>query len=589
MSDDLYIYEQDLSHNKELEALFRKKINIWANAIQHHPMRDLGDKIEICSIWYKPTYPIRLLSQYESRLKGTNYQPYTDQTIPERTYFSLDDVDSWKIVLPEVDEFKDDTTRYVVSGSQHVEGCFKCSATGKITCPKCSGRRKITCPECGGAGRKRCSPCGGRGQVPRSKSVPKQVWVPEQYDSDGELVGNTGVYKTRYETVTVQEPCGNCSGRGSVRCSNCEGTGKVVCPKCSGAGKITCPVCRGAKYLMHYFYVKRILAYSDKGKNIVHETIYDNFPEFLAYTDEFERESIYKNCEDRIEQGHLPEGNHLNEFIDDFLQQSRDEKADDQVMLFQQIEIDRIDTWELNYSFEGKKYTMAFTGSDYEIIPGLSPIYEVAFDYLRKGVQAGRSYRYFHALRQLSKSKKIDVFELREQLEDARHRLRRKINQGYNLGSLLGLFVALLFGGFIAFSYFNEVNYVFKYAGFINRESFWLYKYHAWSMTGSYLILALLGYGISMNILSEAKRVIPFAILRTVTGFGLTMIVSAFLLVLLGLLNVTGITILIPLLVWIVKWVAILLWLAITLVLGIVVYAAMLVWMLIQWLWGLVF
>ncbi len=589
MSDDPYIYEQDLIQNKELQALFRQKINVWANSIPHHPFRDLGDKIEINSIWYKPTYPIRLLSQYESRSKEKSYQPYSNEAIPERSYFSLDDVDSWKIILPEVDEFINDTTQYVVSGSQYIEGCFKCSATGKITCPKCDGQRKVTCPECSGRGRKRCSPCDGSGKIPRSKTVTKTVWVPPSYDSNGNQIGNTGINRTEYDTVTVYESCSNCGGRGSVQCSNCNGSGKVVCPKCRGAGQITCPICLGAKYLMHFYYVERSLEYSDKNNNIVHATIYENLPEFLAYTSEFERESIYKVCEDKIEKGHLPEGNHLNPFIDDFLQRSWNEKAYNQVMLFQQLEIDRIDTWELNYSFKGKQYTMAFTGSDYEIIPGLSPIYEVAFDYLKKGVKAARSYRYFHALKQLSKSRKIDVFELREQLEDARYRLRRKINQGYNLGGLLGLFVALLLGGFISYAYFNEVNFVFKYAGFINRESFWLYKYHAWSMTGSYLVLSILGYKLSKNFLSEAKRVIPLAILRTITGFLLTILVSAIFILLLGLLNVTGITIIVPLLVWTIKWIGIIAYMLVTLILGLIIYVFIFLWVVIKWLWGLVF
>ncbi len=586
---DPYIYDRDVSQNKELKALLRQKINVWANSLPHHPYRDLGDKIEINSVWYKPSYPIRLLSQYESRIKGEDYQPYKDEPVPDRVFFSLDDFNYWNIDLPEVDSFKNDTRKYIVNGSQYVQGCFKCGASGKITCPKCSGQRQVTCPECSGGGRKRCSPCSGRGTIPKSKTVTKTVWVPPSYDSAGNKIGNTGMNRTETGSVTVNETCGNCSGRGSVKCSNCAGTGKVVCPKCRGAGQITCPVCRGAKYLMHYYYIERTLQFSEKKNCIVHETIYDNLPEFLAYTDDFERETIHTICEDQIAQGHLPEGNHLNSFIDNFLQQSQDDIHDNQVMLFQQLEIDRIDTWELNYSFEGKQYTMAFTGSDYEIIPGLSPIYEVAFNYLEKGVKAARFYRYFNALRQLSKSDRIDIFELREQLEDARSKVRRKINQSYKLGSLIGFLLALFFGGFLAYAYFSEVNYVFKYAGFINREGFWLYKYHAWTMTGAYMFLSLLAYKLSENYLSEAKKVIPLAILRTLTGLLLTILASFVFLVFLGLLNVTGITVLLPLLVWMVKWIAIIAFAAITFVLGVILYVFILIWSVIKWLFGLVF
>ena len=94
-----YLYQEDISDDEVIQRFLRKKINSWANSIPHHPFQDLGDHISIESVWKKPAYPIRLLSQYEARTKDEAYKPYYDQEVSERVYFSLNDFNSWDITL----------------------------------------------------------------------------------------------------------------------------------------------------------------------------------------------------------------------------------------------------------------------------------------------------------------------------------------------------------------------------------------------------------------------------------------------------------------------------------------------------------
>ena len=45
--------------------------------------RNLGDKIQVNELWYKPAYPLTFRTQYETRAKDKNFAPYTGQNIPE--------------------------------------------------------------------------------------------------------------------------------------------------------------------------------------------------------------------------------------------------------------------------------------------------------------------------------------------------------------------------------------------------------------------------------------------------------------------------------------------------------------------------
>lgn len=160
-----YIYEKDASKDEQLIKDIRQKINNWGNNIPHHDFQNLGDKIEVLSLWYKPSYPIRFSSQFESRFKGEDYQPYNGDSIPTRKYYSLDDLKSWDItLLPEVEQFAENESICYVQGSQYVENCHTCYGHGVVTCPKCKGHKKIKCPRCKGRGKNNCHNCGGAGE-----------------------------------------------------------------------------------------------------------------------------------------------------------------------------------------------------------------------------------------------------------------------------------------------------------------------------------------------------------------------------------------------------------------------------------------
>jgi hypothetical protein len=604
-----YPQEINVSEDNKLENALRQKINIWANAIPHHPYRDLGDKISIKSIWYKPAYPIRLRSQYEERTKKKGHEPFTNQEIPPRKLYELSDFKSWDIALSKVDDFIDDTNDFYVNGSQHVADCHTCDAKGWITCVQCHGVGKVTCPTCTGSGEVKChtcsgrgdnycTSCGGKGHKDKQISRTKQVRVPEQisYDSDGDSYVSREAYyrdETYYETVkerctncrgTGRTKCTTCSGTGKLTCKRCKGQGKITCPKCSGSGRNTCPTCNGHQKLMHHFYIERKLEYSVKGTCIIHSDVYNKFPQYLNEYNEYESYNIFSNKEDVIQKDQLPDESGLNGFINEYIQEAENETTNSNCKIFQQVDVSRIDTWELTYTFNGKEYIMCFTGSEYQIIPGLSPIYEVAFSQWKKGVSLARSFMYARSARLLKKSLKIGVFEIKEQVEVALDVVKNKINQSYALGSVIAGLLMLFFGSFITYTYFSDVNYVFNYAAFINNPDNFLYAYHAWIQTGLFFILGLFVLNSSRRWAQLLSYRIPTAILRVACGFIITSISIGILMLVLGLLNATGITIAITFFAWLIFKLLKIILFVLGLLLGLIIFIAKAIWSLITWI-----
>ena len=593
-----YIYEKDVSENKELETSLKQSINNWANDIPHHPYKNLGDKIKVKSIWYKPAYPIRLRSQYEKRSKLQGEIPFTGQNIPSRKYYKLSDFNSWDISLVDIEEFSDSTDEYYVNGSQHVEDCYHCDALGWKVCHTCNGNKTLTCPSCQGAKKQRCNSCAGRGDKQCQKCGGTSR---ENYQVQKERRRNIGTsddpqwtydqyYVTETRTCTScngkgRKQCHPCHGTGEVTCKTCNGDGKITCKTCSGSGRVTCPICKGYKQLYHYFYVKRELDYTDQEICIIQDEIYDSFPEYLENYESYESKNIFSKKENSIDLDQVPEGNHLNSFINKFINKANDEDTDHHSMQFQQLEISCIDTWELKYEFEGKEYVIAFTGNDYLVIPGLSPIYEVAFNYWEKGISLARTFMYPSASRFLHKALKIGVFEIKDKVEASLNSVEEKLNQSYGLGSVIAFLLSVFFGGFFAYTYYSEVNYMFGYASFINDPESFLYTYHIWAQTIFSVFIVYISFLIAKSIAKKLGHQIPTAILRVGIGFSITIVFTSLFLVLWALINATGISIIISFVLMLAMWVLKAIWWIIKIIL-IVIYA---IWSILQWIWGLFF
>ncbi len=564
------IYESDISQDEKLIADLRQKINEWAGNIPHHDLNNLGDLVEVESLCYKPTYSIKLLTQFEWRDKGKDFKPYENESIPKLKYKKLNDFDSWDIdTMPEVDQFISNDKKYLVMGSQRVKQCHTCSGRGLLTCPACNGNKQITCSGCEGRGKNTCSRCRGKGKEDcrtcggsgtTSQSCPA---FKTTYDMEGNRVQDTcpKCNGSGYVRVSCnycrggRVTCSNCSGRGTLRCEKCKGSGKITCARCKGRGEITCRTCKGKTELLHYFYIHRILDYTEHSSRVLHEDVYDQFPEYKEMCQNYESENIYLDNQESITEEDVPDFNHLNDFISRFIKDARKDAEKWDHQHFQELSISRIDTWELKYRFNNKDYVMLFTGSDYEVVPGISPISEVSYKHWNNAVSATRKFNYLKTYETLSKAAAMNVYEMKEKVDEAKEEILYKIKGAYYFGSFAGVLLSVFLGGFLAFTYFSEVNLVMNYVGFINRETNFFYAYHAWSQTAFFMFLCINGVDYTMGVFAKFKKFIPGALLRALAAFVLTLIFSLLTLVVLALLNATGITLVITFVGAIIYWV----------------------------------
>ncbi len=618
MSTD-YIYSEDQSNNTELIAKLIVGVNKWANSIPHHPYKNLGNKIEVKSVHYRPAYPIIFKSQYEERQKSKGHEPYTGQKIPERTYYDLSEVNSWDLTLNEVESFINDTENYYVKGSQYVENCHHCHAKGWITCTQCGGAASVTCPSCNGSkvktcsscnghgqstcsscngkgyvdSKRQCGTCGGYGQVRNPGYKPQSTglgadhreWVP-CYNCGGK--GHTGS-TTRCGSCSGsgKVQCRTCGGKGKVTCSRCHGSGRITCPKCSGTGKNTCPTCEGHKQLMHFFRVTRKLRFSRQATCIIHDSIFDKFPEFNDKWETFESSRKINQTEDFIESSPLPKDHFLHKFIAGKIKQAVLDKGDYEQILFQNLEVNIIDAWELEYTFNGKYYSMVLYGSNYDVIPGNSPIAEVAYSYLKRSKTLVNLRAYTMAWRLIRKSQKIGTYEIAEEVDLALDRIESKLNESYGFGSKAAGLLLAFFGSFVAYQYFSKINWVFDYVSFINNPENFLYSYHAWAQTIAVALLCYWSATPSTVILKRLKGHIPSGTTRFIAGFTLTVIIGSLLSVAWGFLNATGITIIAAFIAWLAVKIFKIVVVIIYLLYKVIAWIFGAIWWIIKWIFSL--
>jgi hypothetical protein len=596
MSSD-YIYEIDNSDNQGLISELIKKINAWSNNIPHHPYQNFGDSIKVESLLYAPAYPVLLDTQYEKRSKSEEFIPYDQRKIPERKYFNLNDINVWEWNLKTIEKYTDDEFNFFATGSEYIEDCHRCGAKGWITCTQCHGEKSITCPKCNGTGDTKCTSCSGSGKTQCSHCNGRGFTGGTQKCSSCGGSGKVYAYESSWEKNvfetcsschgsgeinnsvncsscrgTGKTQCRSCGGKGKVTCSKCGGNGRITCPKCSGSGRNVCPTCEGKQQLLHYINLNQTLNADTKDAAMLHQKLSAKFPEFKDNWSDYESELLFNTREEEISLEHLPQDTHLDELFNRHLKEAKSQCNSSQKILFQDLDIRKIDVWLLNYTFEGKTYCFAFQGKNHTIIPGLNPISEFSSQLVNTAYKAAESRSYVKAYRITKKSKDIDVYEQKETVKNQLYELREKIAQPYFFGAKIGGVIAALIIGFMSFIYFRDVNFIFSWAEFINRPTNFLFNIHPWIMS---IITAWIVFKISKfsgNISDQIFGVLPGSHLRLSLGIITSIVFSFLILAIVLLINSTGLTIVVSLVGWLGFWVLKIIFYIIGIIIGIIIW-----------------
>jgi hypothetical protein len=272
----LAILEESRVDNPVEIVRLRAKVSEWASSIPHHDLTDLGARMEIVSVFFRPAYCVSLISQYESRSLCQGQKPDTGVSAPDLIKDCK--VNVWTLPLHPFTGFKEHTKDYTVENSEVYYDCPQCGRRLYITCRACGGLGSQTCGGCGGHGKLRCEECEGGY---------KKCW---SCSGRGQVEAQVS---TSYGYQRVYQNCSHCAGRGHTLCSACvhgfktcfycQGHGKTVCGYCRGDGQVVCDGCRGGGTITSYLYTHQKFSLRPSGKNIIHPSVCESFSkEFLA-------------------------------------------------------------------------------------------------------------------------------------------------------------------------------------------------------------------------------------------------------------------------------------------------------------------
>ncbi|MDM8160121.1 hypothetical protein QUH73_09880 [Labilibaculum sp. K2S] len=559
-----FTYSSQCSNDNKLRKKLTQKITEWAASIPNHPYTDFGNKIEITDIQYLPAYPITLHTQFERRSKHEGHKPYKGEKIKERTYKALSDFDVWEFECPELSSFTNSEKNYILECSKHIKNCFICNAQGWINCVQCHGNKHIDCSKCKGSGKETCSKCKGNGTEQCAnckglgyKSKPetqiKKIFYEEKNGPYYPKYNRNGYFREEHYSVYVKEPCNQCSGngkqtcskcggQGKLTCSTCKGTGSVTCPTCKGSGRNQCPECKGHKHLLHYYYITQNLNFNTQEEYHFHPEIQEKFPEFMQKAEVINRTTLQSRGIDDETINIFPKEGHINQLTNSLLENAYKEKKEDEIIRFQHLDIELIDTWMMSYKFEDNNYDILFYGDDLEVIQGNSPMSNLAKEYWTKGYDHAKFYLITQARNFFKKAESINSFEIQEHILSSLETIENRIRISFQLGIYVSLLFFATIGSIYSFQYYKYINYVFNYVDFINNPESWLYTYHTWTQTIVHLALSVLSAYYVKKIATQHIVKIPGFFTRVLTGLLLNSIVTICSFLIWGFLNALGIS-----------------------------------------------
>jgi hypothetical protein len=183
----------------------RHLLNQWSGK-GFFRIRRLGDRLAPLEVFPRPSYTVRLQTQYEERTVAPASQPYHGGPVDDHGA----PPDPWDVPARRPDRFQEHTEQRPLPHTERVE-----------TCPRCAGRARMPCNGCNGTGQVACPWCHGAGYRTRTETR----HVP---DGHGNVVPRT---------ETVQDVC-SCGGSGRVSCTHCGGAGTQQCAECAGSGRV---------------------------------------------------------------------------------------------------------------------------------------------------------------------------------------------------------------------------------------------------------------------------------------------------------------------------------------------------------------
>lgn len=353
---------QKTSFSSSEEKRFRKIFNDWAASIKGYDRKNIGNDIKILEVWDSPLYRGLLKTQYDNRILENVHERLSGRSLPGKAPVHESQIDRWSLVdFPK--EFTSKNSYIRIEGSEYVNGCHTCSATGKVVCPKCGGKGTV---EHKIVNKVACSSCDGRGYTTKMVTYTSR-----------ELVWNYSTQKNYYKDVTRQREervhCRHCNGSGkvesisyqTVRCGYCSATGRVSCDTCGGEGRLF-----RRWRLNHTLYVKKHVDYRFPTQIAI-----DEVSKMIKLLDDSTPWRVVERV--RVENENFKAAAlGSREVVGGMLSRLPDrvEHPQNTVACFSDVEVCECEAKTVIYELEGIRFTCLLVGSEWKLFTVTSPV-----------------------------------------------------------------------------------------------------------------------------------------------------------------------------------------------------------------------
>ena len=351
-----YRDSQKISFSKMEENRFRQLFNDWAKSIKGYNRNRLGDQLKIVEVWDTPIYRGLLKTQYDNRTLNNTYERIRGRSIPPRTITSESQIDRWASA-PYPTTFTNNENKFCIKGSQYIDGCHTCHATGKVTCGKCEGKGtiRVACTV-----KQPCPKCNGKGGYYVTRRV------SESYNTSEGL-------KYRYVDKQEYQNCSACMASGYVEVPSFK---EVTCPTCKGSGRVTCPTCEGDAQLVRYWELRQSLYYKvNVDYRFPSQVPLDEVPKIIKLFNNntpwrvIEKHNVEKENFNKSDLASRPiVGNMLSRLP------NRIEHGQHTSVCFNILEACECEAKTVVYEVDRKRYSCLLLGDDWELITVTSPV-----------------------------------------------------------------------------------------------------------------------------------------------------------------------------------------------------------------------
>ena len=454
MSEKIEITGKPLFRSRKVNASgliagYQKMLDEYAESVPFTQIKNFTKQTDFVTAIEHATYEVTVQSQVEERrLIIKRRTPYDGNPPIERLPRQPKDVSTinpWQIEFQRAADFEAHTQSKILVDTCEVYNCPDCDAKGRVTCDDCKGNKQVTCGDCDGKTQVTCGTCKGSTKVRRTRVIVKEVACNFCVGKGCDRCNRGFIKKNVSEDFT--DTCCDCKN-GKVDCKLCKASGKVTCKSCHGNGWLICRTCVGKCKLMNSVSAEQSETPKKDNQHCLPLT-FPNFKKVNSPTSKLDGEKVFfqdnTNIPAAISKFGFSEeeaAGVLSKKVDECRRFHR--MNNKQVIIRQQISIERCLIVEYRYRYESKEYTF-YLNPAHQLVEDIDgPIQAAKQNFEEQAAKAHNEKRYEEAYRLIMRGLCMD--ETKEAEQQLRDKILKSLFWFYlGWGSLVAIIIASAF------------------------------------------------------------------------------------------------------------------------------------------------